>query len=156
MQTRLSYSELSPDQMKKLVELGLTKSSLDHALKNLIDIRASQINGCTFCLDMHVKQAKLRKENELRLYHVAVWRESKLFSAKERAILEWTELVTKMDEKGISDEDYKKALETLSEKELSDATFQIGIINLWNKLNVAFQTEHGILDKAYGLDKAGL
>lgn len=142
--------------MKKLVELGLTKSSLDHALKNLIDIRASQINGCTFCLDMHVKQAKLRKENELRLYHTSVWRESKLFTPKERAILEWTELVTKMDEKGISDEDYKKALEHLSEKELSDATFQIGIINLWNKLNVAFQTEHGILDKAYGLDKAGL
>lgn len=156
MQTRLSYSELSPDQMKKLVELGLTKSSLDHALKNLIDIRASQINGCTFCLDMHVKQAKLRKESELRLYHTAVWKESKLFTPKERAILEWTELVTKMDEKGISDEDYKKALEHLSEKELSDATFQIGIINLWNKLNVAFQTEPGILDKAYGLDKAGL
>lgn len=156
MEQRLDTFELSHAQVMKLAELGQMKNSLDHALKNLIDIRASQINGCTFCLDMHMKQAKLRGEKELRLYHTSVWRESNLFTPKERAILELTELVTKLDAKGIPDEDYKRLNKELSDKELSDAVIQIGIINTWNKLSVVFQKQHGSMDKAWGLDKAGL
>lgn len=156
MEPRLNFFELSHTQVTKLAELGQVKSSLDHALKNLIDIRASQINGCTFCLDMHMKQAKLRGEKELRLYHTSVWRESTLFTPKERAILELTELATTMDSKGISDEDYNRLRQDLTDQEMSDAVFQIGIINTWNKLNVVFRNLHGSLDKAWGLDRAGL
>lgn len=156
MEQRLDTLELSYDQVMKLAELSQMKNSLDHALKNLIDIRASQINGCTFCLDMHMKQAKLRGEKELRLYHTSVWRESSLFTPKERAIFELTELVTKLDAKGISDEDYSRLNQVLTDKELSDAVIQIGIINMWNKLSVVFQKQHGTMDKVWGLDKAGL
>lgn len=154
--SRLNHGAESPELVKKLVEVGMTKSSVDPVIKNLIDIRASQMNGCTFCVDMHVKEAKIRGERELRVHHVSVWRESKLFTDKERAALEWTELVTQLSPKGISDQDYERALTFFSKKELSDLTFAIGVINVWNRLNVAFHAEPGGLDKYFGLDKAGL
>lgn len=156
MEPRLNHAEFSPDSLKRLTDLSLLKTSLDPVIKHLVDIRASQLNGCTFCLDMHIKEAKIAKESELRLHHIASWRESRLFSAKEKAALEWTELVTNITPKGITDDEYHRALEVFSEKELSDLTYQIGIINTWNRLNVAFQLPHGVLDKMYGLDKAGL
>jgi AhpD family alkylhydroperoxidase len=156
MEPRANFFELSGDLCNKLVELSQVKSSLNHALRNLIDIRASQINGCTFCLDMHMKQAKLRGEKELRLYHTSVWRESNLFNPKERAILELTELATKITSEGVSDSDYARLKQDLSDKEISDALFQIGIINTWNRLNVIFRSTPGSMDKAFGLDKAGL
>lgn len=156
MEPRANFFELSSDSVTKLVELSQVKSSLSHALKNLIDIRASQINGCSFCLDMHMKQAKLRGEKELRLYHTSVWRESQLFNPKERAILELTELATKLTAEGISDADYARLKIDLSDKEISDALFQVGIINTWNRLNVVFRNTPGSMDKAWGLDKAGL
>ena len=156
MEPRANFFELSSDLCNKLVELGQVKSSLSHALKNFIDIRASQINGCTFCVDMHMKQAKLRGEKELRLYHTSVWRESNLFTAKERAIFELTELATKITPEGISDADYARLKNDLSDKEISDALFQIGVINTWNRLNVVFRSTPGGMDKAWGLDKAGL
>lgn len=154
--SRLNHGAESPELVKKLAEVGMTKSSVDPIIKNLIEIRASQMNGCTFCVDMHVKEAKIRGERELRLHHVAVWRESKLFSEKERAALEWTEIVTQLSPRGISDQDYERALTFFSKKELSDLTFAIGVINVWNRLSVAFHAEPGALDKHYGLDKAGL
>lgn len=154
--SRLNHGAESPELVKKLAEVGMTISSVDPIIKNLIDIRASQMNGCTFCVDMHVKEAKIRGERELRLHHVAVWRESKLFSEKERAALEWTEIVTQLSPRGISDQDYERALSFFSKKELSDLTFAIGVINVWNRLSVAFHAEPGALDRHYGLDKAGL
>ena len=154
--SRLNFTAESLDFVKKLAELGLTKTSIDPTIKALIEIRASQMNGCTFCVDMHVKEAKIHGERELRLHHVAVWRESKLFTDKERAALEWTELVTQLNPKGISDQDYERALTHLSKKELSDLTFMIGAINVWNRVNVAFHGVPGTLDKMYGLEKAGL
>lgn len=154
--SRLNHGAESPELVKKLAEVGMTKSSVDPIIKNLIEIRASQMNGCTFCVDIHVKEAKIRGERELRLHHVAVWRESKLFSEKERAALEWTEIVTQLSPRGISDQDYERALTFFSKKELSDLTFAIGVINVWNRLSVAFHAEPGALDKHYGLDKAGL
>ena len=154
--SRLNHGAESPELVKKLAEVGMTKSSVDPIIKNLIEVRASQMNGCTFCVDMHVKEAKIRDERELRLHHVAVWRESKLFTEKERAALEWTEIVTQLSPRGISDQDYERALTFFSKKELSDLTFAIGVINVWNRLSVAFHAEPGALDKYYGLDKAGL
>jgi AhpD family alkylhydroperoxidase len=123
---------------------------------DLVQTRASQLNGCTFCVDMHVKEAKIHGERELRLYHLPVWRESTLFTDKERAALEWTEILTKVSSSGVSDAEYSAAREHLTDKEIVDLTFAIGIINVWNRFNAAFRGQHGTLDKMYGLDKAGL
>ena len=108
------------------------------------------------CIDMHVKEARIRGERELRLYHVSLWRESTLFNDKERAALEWTEALTKLSDHGVSDEIYEKVRKVLSEKEISDLTFSIGVINFWNRLNVGFRTTPGALDKMLGLTKANL
>jgi AhpD family alkylhydroperoxidase len=157
--SRLSFAEQSAELVKKLQDfsIAIVKSGhIDTGLALLVDIRASQMNGCAFCLDMHVKEAKLHGERELRLYHVAIWRESPLFTPKERAALAWTEALTRMAPTGISDELYAEMREQFSEKELSTLTFRVMGINAWNRANVAFRTAPGVLDKAFGLDKAAL
>ncbi|MCJ9711152.1 carboxymuconolactone decarboxylase family protein, partial [Bordetella hinzii] len=111
-------------------------------------------NGCGFCLDMHIKQAKLHGERELRLHHVAIWRESAEFSPRERACLAWTEALTILGAHGVPDEVYERVRGQLSEKEISDLSFAVMAINGWNRLNVGFRTVPGSADKAYGLDKA--
>ena len=105
---------------------------------------------------MHVKQATIRGERPLRLHHVAAWRESPLFSPRERAALAWTEVLTKLPEHGIPNDVYERSRAQLSEKEISDLTFLVMTINAWNRVNVAFTTPPGSADKAYGLDQAGL
>jgi AhpD family alkylhydroperoxidase len=158
-QSRLNFAEQSPELVKKLQDfsIAVAKSGhLDTRLACLVDIRASQMNGCAFCLDMHVKEAKLHGERELRLHHVAIWRESPLFTAKERAALAFTEALTRMAPTGISDELYAELREQFSEQELSTLTFRIMGINAWNRVNVAFRTTPGIRDKVFGLDRAGL
>src|SRR5690349_4126212 len=99
MAQRLNYYQQSPELVKKLLEMSdaVKHGSLGNTLIDLVNIRASQINGCGFCVDMHSKEAKLHGERELRLYHIPIWRESTLFSETERAALEWTEAVTKLD-----------------------------------------------------------
>ena len=159
MTQRLNYVAHSSALYKKLNDLSmaiLKETSLDATWIHLLEIRASQLNGCAFCVDMHVKQAKLHGERELRIYHLPIWRESNLFSDKERAVLEWTEVVTKLPEHGISDEVFARISEQLSEKEISDLTFAIGTINAWNRLAIPFRSVPGSADAAYGLDKAGL
>ncbi|AHF84760.1 alkylhydroperoxidase [Rhizobium leguminosarum bv. trifolii WSM1689] len=158
MTQRLNYAQQSPELFKKFMEfsMALKSSVIDEKLQALVDIRASQINGCGFCLDMHVKQAKIYGETELRLYHVAIWRESNLFIPRERAALAWTEALTKLSEGGVPDEIYERVRGQLSEKEISDLTFVVMAINAWNRVNVGFKTVPGTADKAYGLDKAGL
>jgi AhpD family alkylhydroperoxidase len=121
-----------------------------------VDIRASQMNGCAFCLDMHVKEAKLHDERELRLHHVAIWRESPLFTPKERAALALTEALTEIAPTGISDELYAEVREHFSERELATLIFRVMTINAWNRGNVAVRSTPGAHDKALGLDKAGL
>jgi AhpD family alkylhydroperoxidase len=158
-QPRLNYAQQSPDLVRKLVDLSMAVANSGHlepALLYLTDIRASQLNGCAFCLDMHVKEAKLQGERELRLYHVPVWRESPLFTDRERAALAWTEALTRLPPTGISDELYAEVREQFSEKELSTLTFRVMGINAWNRANVAFHTPPGVQDEAFGLDKAGL
>ena len=105
---------------------------------------------------MHIKQAVINGERALRLHHLVIWRESPLFSERERAALAWTEVLTRIPEHGVSDEIFQQVREQFSEKEISDLTFIIMTINAWNRANVAFRTVPGSLDAAYGLDKAQL
>jgi AhpD family alkylhydroperoxidase len=157
MNPRMNYNQHSPEMIKKLFELSqLSKQgSLGQSLSDLVHIRASQLNGCAFCLDMHMKEAKIHGERELRLFHLTVWRESPLFSDRERAVLEWTEAVTKLASP-IPDSLYEQVRLHLSEKEMSDLTFAIGVINFWNRLNISSPTTPGSLDAMLGLTKAPL
>ncbi|CAB3638489.1 MULTISPECIES: carboxymuconolactone decarboxylase family protein [Achromobacter] len=158
MTQRLNYFQVSEEQSRKYLEfsMSLKKTPIVQEVGELVDIRASQINGCGFCLDMHVKQARIAGERELRLHHIAIWRESTLFSPRERAALAWTEAVTTLSAQGVSDAVYEDVRAQLSEKEISDLTLLVVGINGWNRLNVALRTVPGSADAAYGLDKAGL
>ncbi len=158
MSQRLDYYTTSPNLSKKLFELSnaVKNSSLENTLLDLVNIRASQLNGCAFCLDMHCKEAKMHGERELRIYHIPIWRESTLFSDKERAALEWTEAVTKLSEHGVSDEVYDRVRVQLSETQISELTFAVAVINAWNRLNISFQNVPGSGDEMLGLTKAGL
>ena len=158
MTQRLDHSQQSPALFKKYVDfsMALHSSTIEAPLRVLVEIRASQMNGCAFCLDMHVKQARIGGERELRLHHVAIWRESTLFSPRERAALAWTEALTRIPEGGVSDALFDSVRTQLSEKEISDLTYEIMAINGWNRASIAFRAVPGSLDKMYGLDKAGL
>jgi AhpD family alkylhydroperoxidase len=155
---RLNYAAQSPELFKKLADLGaaIRKSSIEETIINLVEIRTSQLNGCGFCLDMHIKKAKLHGERDLRLYHVAVWRESPLFDPRERAALAWAEVLTRLPETGVPDELYEHVRSEFTEKEISDLTFAVMAINAWNRAGVAFRSTPGSADKIFGLDKAGL
>ncbi|MCQ4288800.1 carboxymuconolactone decarboxylase family protein [Pseudomonas stutzeri] len=158
MSQRLDYFKLSPDAAGKYIELTqlLNEKPFLSEVGHLVTLRASQINGCAFCVDMHVKEAKIHGERELRLHHVTVWRESTLFSPRERAALEWTEALTRLGPHGVADEIYNDMREHLSDAELVDLSFLIISINGWNRLSVAFQAVPGSADKLYGLEKADL
>ncbi|MFM0369763.1 carboxymuconolactone decarboxylase family protein [Paraburkholderia aspalathi] len=158
MTQRINYIQQSPELFKKFLEFSnqLHESTIDESIRDLISIRASQLNGCAFCVDMHVKEARKHGERELRLHHLAIWRESTLFAPRERAALAWTEVLTRLPEHGVPDDIYERVRTQFSEKELSDLTFALMAINGWNRANVAFRTVPGSADKAYGLDKVNL
>jgi AhpD family alkylhydroperoxidase len=158
MSQRLDYQQQSPDLFRKFVEFNLqvAKSAIEPAILDLVFLRASQINGCAFCVDMHVKQATIHGERPLRLHHVAVWRESPLFEPRERAALAWTEVLTQLPAQGVPDEIYERVRSQLSEKEISDLTFAVMAINAWNRVNIAFKSVPGTLDRQYRLEKAEL
>src|SRR4051794_19012496 len=109
-QPRLNYAEQSPQEVKKLTELVILAhtSSIEEPIRDLVALRASQINGCAFCIDMHVKEARMHGERELRLHHLSTWRDSTLFAPRERAALAWTEVLTRLPEGGVPDEIYEK------------------------------------------------
>jgi AhpD family alkylhydroperoxidase len=158
MNQRIDYQKQSPELFRKFVEFSLAfkHSAIEESLRDLVDLRASQINGCAFCVDMHVKAATIHGERPLRLHHVAAWRESTLFNPRERAALAWTEVLTRIPVEGVSDESYERVRAQLSEKELSDLTFLVMSINAWNRINVGFRVVPGTYDKAFGVDKSGL
>jgi len=158
MTQRIAYAQQSPDLFKKFMafSLAIGDSSVEPAIRHLVELRASQLNGCAFCVDMHVKQARIHGETELRLHHVVIWHESPLFSPRERAALAWTEALTKLPADGVSDQIFERVRGEFSEKELSDLTFAVMAINAWNRVGIAFQSVPGSADKLYGLDKAGL
>jgi len=158
MTARLDYAAQGPELFKKLglFSHAAHTASIEAGIIDLVNIRASQLNGCGFCLDMHVKEATIRGERALRLHHLAAWRESTLFSPRERASLAWTEVLTHLPAQGVPDDVYERVRGQLSEQEIVDLTYAVMAINAWNRANVAFRTVPGTLDKAFGLDKAGL
>ena len=152
MTQRINYAEQSAEFFKKFVAFStaLNNSAIEEGIRHLVEIRASQLNGCGLCVDMHIKQATIHGERPLRL------RESTLFVPRERAALAWTEVLTRIPEHGVPDELYERVRTQFSEKELSDLTFIVMSINAWNRAGVAFKTVPGAYDAAFGLDKANL
>jgi AhpD family alkylhydroperoxidase len=156
--SRVDIMSESPELVAKLRDLGLAvrKGSVEQTTLDLVTMRASQMNGCAFCVDMHAKEAKLHGERELRLYHLPIWRESNLFTPRERAALEWTEVLTKLPEHGVPDDIFQSVRREFSEKEITDLTFAITVINSFNRISVGFRAVPGSADAMFGLDKAGL
>ena len=155
---RLNHTKLSAPAANALFIFSKAVSELpiDPKIRDLVKIRASQLNGCLMCTDMHIKEALVHDERPLRIHHLTSWSESELFTSKEKAALKWTELLTQFEPHGVSDEQYQKALKHFSEEELSHLTYGIALINAWNRLGVAFRPQAGSMDKMLGLDKAGL
>ena len=125
------------------VEATINSSGLDHKLLHLVKMRASQINGCAYCLDMHSKDARAEGETEQRLYSLDAWRETPFFSDRERAALEWTESITHVAETHVPDEVYARVTEQFSETELVSLTLTAVTINAWNRFAVAFRAPAG-------------
>ncbi|MBO9198189.1 carboxymuconolactone decarboxylase family protein [Rhizobium sp. 16-449-1b] len=158
MTQRINFATVSPDIMKKFVDFVVAskQNAVEESIRDLVNVRIAQLNACTFSLDLYVKQSKLHGERELRLYHLAAWRESTLFSPRERASLAWAEIVTKLPELGVPDELYDRVRTQLSEKEISDLTFVVMAANAWTRVNSGFKTVPGSTDAMLGLDKTGL
>ena len=146
MTQRLNYAQQSPHLFEKFLDFSnaIKQAGIEQPLLDLVDIRASQLNGCAFCLDMHVKQAKIHGERELRIHHLSIWRESPLFSAPERAALVWTEVLTRIPEGGVPDETYEHVRSHFSEKEVVDLTFLGAVINAWNRIAISMRSVPGI------------
>lgn len=140
MEPRLDYGKASPNAIRSMVALqrGVTQCEVEDTLLELVRFRASQLNGCAYCLDMHAKDARAEGESEQRLYALSAWRETPFFSARERAALTWTELLTEISTHEVSDVDYDTARQHFSEKELVDLTLAIVAINGWNRFGIAF------------------
>lgn len=136
------------------LEKYVRSAGLEPGLLDLVKIRASQINGCAWCLDMHTKDARAAGETEQRIYALSAWRETPFFSQRERAALDWTEAVTLVAAGGVPDGVYERARQQFREKELADLTLAVVAINGWNRLNVAFRTVPGDY-KPEGSPKAG-
>ena len=133
--------DLAPTTLKAMlaVESSLRASGLEASLLDLVKMRASQINGCAFCIGMHATEARKRGETEMRLYMLNAWRESPLYSDRERAALAWTEALTRVAETGAPDQDYAPLKAAFTEAEQVHLTLQIGTINLWNRLQVGLR-----------------
>jgi AhpD family alkylhydroperoxidase len=145
MEPRIDTSRVSPQAFQAM--FGLEKyvhaSGLEPSLLHLVKMRASQINGCAYCLDMHWKDARAASETEQRLYLLDAWRESPGYTDRERAALAWTEAVTLVNQTRVPDDVFELARAQFDEKELVGLTMAIVAINGWNRLNVAFRTEAG-------------
>lgn len=154
MKARMNYYPHFSEAFAKLNEIEglLQNSTLDKHLLDLVKLRASQINGCHFCIDLHVKQARKDEERELRLHHLSTWHESALFTDKEKAALKWTEVVTEISTSNVSDELYLATREHFNEKEITQLTMAVALINMWNRFGVTFKSTAGSLDKMYGVD----
>ncbi len=146
MTPRLNAFAAAPAPMKSWLEFsqGLLKCGLEESLIDLVKIRASQINRCAFCLDMHTAEARKRGETEQRLYLLDAWRDSPLYSERERAALAWTEALTKLPETGASEEVYRAVKAQFSEEEQVTLTLLIVAINGWNRIQVGFRAVHAL------------
>ena len=145
MNARIDLMKINPGVLQAMfgLERQIRKAGLDHTLLDLVRMRASQINACAYCLDMHSKDARASGETEQRLYGLEAWREAPYYSDRERAALEWTEAVTLVAETHVPDEVYERVREQFTEDELVHLTLAVVAINGWNRLNVAARSTPG-------------
>ena len=152
MEPRLDHWRLVPDAYKatRTLEDYVRKSGLEHSLLELVKIRASQINGCAFCIHMHTRDARQAGETEERIYLLDAWRESPLYTPRERAALAWTEAVTLISETNAPDDVYQEMRRHFSEEEAVKLTLAIATINVWNRMGVSFRALHPVGTAAKG------
>jgi len=145
MKERLNYSKVAPEALNAMLALEkyVHGSVLERPLYELVKTRASQINGCAFCLDMHTKDARKAGETEQRLYALSAWRETPFYTERERVALAWTEALTLISENDVSDELYENVSKHFSEGERVALTMAIIAINGWNRLAISFRTVPG-------------
>ena len=145
MHDRISLPKAAPDTYAAIRELDATiqRSGLDKTIIELVKMRASQINGCAYCLDMHSKDARAEGETEQRLYTLDAWRETPFFSSRERAALAWTEALTLISQTHAPDDVFEELRAHFSEREIADLTLAIGAINAWNRFAISFRVEVG-------------
>jgi AhpD family alkylhydroperoxidase len=145
MQPRIDYLKSAHGVYEAMLGLGryLRQSGLEEALLDFVCLRASQINGCAYCIDMHWKDLRARGETEQRLYGLDAWEESPYYSERERAAFAWTEAVTNVRDGHVADDVYERVRNQFTEQELANLTLAIGVINVWNRLNIAARTVPG-------------
>ncbi|MGN6342820.1 MAG: carboxymuconolactone decarboxylase family protein [Ginsengibacter sp.] len=145
MKPRINYVQVAPDAFKAMrgLEEYVASSGLEKSLYELVKTRASQINGCAFCLDMHTKDARKGGETEQRLYALSAWRETPFYTERERAALEWTEALTLISDTDVPDALYENVRKQFSESEIVALSMAIIAINGWNRLAISFRTVPG-------------
>ncbi len=145
MESRINYLKVAPGAYEAMrgLEKYLHECGLEESLIHLLKLRASQLNGCAYCLDMHWKDLRALGEQEQRLYGLDAWEESPYYSERERAALAWTEAVTNLHEGHVSDEIYERVRKHFTEKELADLTVAVAAINAWNRLAIAGRSVPG-------------
>lgn len=144
-QPRINYAKLAQGGFKAMLglEAYLATCSIEKPLRELVKLRASQVNGCAYCIDMHWKDARAAGETEQRLYGLDAWHESPYYTDRERAALEWTEAVTLLTEGHVPDAVFDRVRSHFSEQEMADLTFAVAAINAWNRLAVALRSVPG-------------
>ena len=145
MEPRIDARKHAPEAQKAMyaLEQYIAGCGLEHGLIHLLKLRASQINGCAYCIDMHSKDARALGETEQRLYELDAWRETPFYSDRERAALAWTEAVTLVSQTHVPDSTYEEVRKHFSEKEIVDLTFVVTTINAWNRLAIALRAVPG-------------
>jgi AhpD family alkylhydroperoxidase len=140
-QPRLNYPKAAPKTLQAMLAISevVRQSGLEETLLHLIEIRASQINGCAFCIDMHIRDAKAAGETDERINLLTAWREVDFYTPRERAALAWTERLTRLADEHVTDNDFNAARKELTEEELANLTLAIVTINGWNRFNVGFR-----------------
>jgi len=144
MEPRINYFAAAPDTMKAMLALenAVARTSLDRSLIELVKTRASQINGCAYCIQMHTRDARAHGETEDRLHLLSAWREAPLYTPRERAALAWTEALTLLAQSRAPDEDYVALAERFTPAEQVELTLVICAINAWNRFAVGFRSVH--------------
>jgi AhpD family alkylhydroperoxidase len=145
MEARIEYAKVSPGALRAMyaLETYVRQSGLEPSLLELVKTRASQINGCAYCIDMHTKDARAHGESEQRLYGLSAWRETSFYSERERAALAWTEAVTLIADGHAPDAVYEETRQHFTEEELVDLTLAVVAINGWNRLAISFRAVPG-------------
>jgi AhpD family alkylhydroperoxidase len=150
MSPRIDYTKVAPGALRAMygLEKYLAESSIEAPLRELVRLRASQINGCAYCIDMHTKDARAAGETEQRLYGLVAWREAPYYTERERAALAWTEALTLIADNHVPDELYEQTRRQFSEQELVDLTVGVVTINAWNRIAISFRAEPGTYQPA--------